>query len=114
MKEKANTNLINASFHYHMLIYKTTSNTSEFYQIFQMRWLKENGYGGAFLWALDFDDFTGNHCGKGPYPLLNAINSELQGTVSYVLGEVCNQKQDEICTSFILQKGISRLTDRSK
>ncbi|VIO90596.1 Endochitinase, putative [Brugia malayi] len=42
-----------------------------------MKWLKEKGYGGAFIWALDFDDFTGKSCGKGPYPLLNAISSEL-------------------------------------
>nr|CDQ07772.1 Bm12106, isoform b [Brugia malayi] len=44
-----------------------------------MKWLKEKGYGGAFIWALDFDDFTGKSCGKGPYPLLNAISSELEG-----------------------------------
>ncbi|VDN07585.1 unnamed protein product, partial [Onchocerca ochengi] len=43
-----------------------------------MRWLKEKGNGGAFIWALDFDDFKGTSCGKGPYPLLNAINNELE------------------------------------
>ncbi|EFO15791.1 hypothetical protein LOAG_12719, partial [Loa loa] len=42
-----------------------------------MKWLKEKGYGGAFIWTLDFDDFKGTSCGKGPYPLLNAINNEL-------------------------------------
>lgn len=42
-----------------------------------MRWLKKEGYGGAFIWTLDFDDFKGTSCGKGPYPLLNAINDEL-------------------------------------
>ncbi|MCP9258719.1 Endochitinase [Dirofilaria immitis] len=44
----------------------------------KMRWLKNEGYGGAFIWTLDFDDFKGANCGKGSYPLLNAINSELR------------------------------------
>uniref|UniRef100_A0A1I7W1Y9 Chitin-binding type-2 domain-containing protein n=2 Tax=Loa loa TaxID=7209 RepID=A0A1I7W1Y9_LOALO len=44
----------------------------------KMKWLKEKGYGGAFIWTLDFDDFKGTSCGKGPYPLLNAINNELE------------------------------------
>ncbi|CAG9538281.1 unnamed protein product [Cercopithifilaria johnstoni] len=44
----------------------------------KMRWLKEKGYGGAFIWTLDFDDFKGRSCGKGPYPLMNVINSELR------------------------------------
>ncbi|CAG5135458.1 unnamed protein product, partial [Candidula unifasciata] len=40
---------------------------------------KQNGYGGVFFWAPDLDDFTGQFCNKGNYPLLkaskNAINS---------------------------------------
>ncbi|CAG9531543.1 unnamed protein product, partial [Cercopithifilaria johnstoni] len=43
----------------------------------KMKWLKKKGYGGAFIWTLDYDDFKGTSCGKGPYPLMNAINSEL-------------------------------------
>lgn len=29
------------------------------------------------VWSLDNDDFTGNGCGKGKYPLLRAINDQL-------------------------------------
>lgn len=43
---------------------------------FQMRWIKNEGYGGAFLWTLDYDDFS-NCYGEGKYPLLQAINDEL-------------------------------------
>uniref|UniRef100_A0A0R3RP82 Glyco_18 domain-containing protein n=1 Tax=Elaeophora elaphi TaxID=1147741 RepID=A0A0R3RP82_9BILA len=36
----------------------------------KMKWLKEKGYGGAFIWTLDFDDFKGTACDRGQYPLL--------------------------------------------
>lgn len=35
--------------------------------------------GGAMVWALDLDDFTGKHCGCGKYPLLSTINHVLRG-----------------------------------
>lgn len=34
------------------------------------------------VWALDFDDFSGTVCNKGPYPLLRAVNDVLEGTKS--------------------------------
>ncbi|VDN39369.1 unnamed protein product [Gongylonema pulchrum] len=46
----------------------------------KMDWLKQNGYGGAFIWCLDFDDFKGETCGKGPYPIMKAINDGLSGS----------------------------------
>ena len=39
--------------------------------------MKQNGFAGVMVWALDLDDFTGTGCGLGQYPLLTAINEEL-------------------------------------
>ena len=36
------------------------------------------GYGGGMIWALDLDDFKGQFCGCGKYPLLTAINRVLR------------------------------------
>lgn len=46
--------------------------------LFQMEWLKEQGFGGIMVWSIDMDDFSGR-CGSGKYPLLKALNQELEG-----------------------------------
>ncbi|XP_035244645.1 acidic mammalian chitinase-like [Anguilla anguilla] len=40
-------------------------------------WLKKNQYGGAMVWSLDLDDFSGTFCGQGPYPLISTLKSGL-------------------------------------
>lgn len=45
--------------------------------MFQMEWLKENGFGGIMVWSIDMDDFSGK-CGNGKYPLLRSLNDELK------------------------------------
>ncbi|XP_012945342.1 chitinase-3-like protein 1 [Aplysia californica] len=42
----------------------------------KVRYVRDNGYGGAMVWALDLDDFNNAYCGAGKYPLLTAINDE--------------------------------------
>ncbi|XP_056128886.1 acidic mammalian chitinase-like [Lampris incognitus] len=43
----------------------------------KIQWLKQNGFGGAMVWSLDLDDFTGTFCGQGKYPLISTLKSGL-------------------------------------
>ncbi|XP_014674090.1 PREDICTED: chitinase-3-like protein 2 [Priapulus caudatus] len=47
----------------------------------KMDFVEEIELAGAYIWTLDFDDFTG-HCGSGKYPLLQAINAALRPMTS--------------------------------
>ncbi|KAL3876686.1 hypothetical protein ACJMK2_034490 [Sinanodonta woodiana] len=45
----------------------------------KVNWLRLSKYGGFTVWSLDMDDFNGQLCGKGPYPLLTALKERLEG-----------------------------------
>lgn len=49
------------------------------------KYVIENNLGGAMIWALDMDDFTGTFCNQGEYPLLKAINYYLNPNLNIIL-----------------------------
>ncbi|XP_020857131.1 chitinase-3-like protein 2 isoform X2 [Phascolarctos cinereus] len=43
----------------------------------KVQYLKNARLGGAMIWSIDLDDFTGKFCKKGSFPLLQAIKKTL-------------------------------------
>ncbi|XP_066481844.1 acidic mammalian chitinase-like [Tiliqua scincoides] len=45
---------------------------------YKVKYLKENNFGGAMVWAIDLDDFQGTFCNEGKYPLISTLKSLLE------------------------------------
>nr|XP_060629027.1 acidic mammalian chitinase-like [Anolis sagrei ordinatus] len=44
----------------------------------KVKYLKENSFGGAMVWAIDLDDFLGTFCNEGKYPLISELKRLLE------------------------------------
>jgi chitinase len=47
--------------------------------ITKVNWIKQNDFAGAMIWSLDLDDFNGEACQSGNYPLIRLVKNELAG-----------------------------------
>ncbi|BFZ03593.1 hypothetical protein BsWGS_06632 [Bradybaena similaris] len=66
-----------------------------------------NGFGGILFWTIDFDDFAGNFCNQGPYPLITAAFNAMKDP-SKCREEVPSQPQATKAPSGVVDKPPSR------
>ncbi|XP_041836519.1 chitinase, acidic.1 [Melanotaenia boesemani] len=43
----------------------------------KVQWMTTNGLGGAHVWTMDMDDFSGSLCSQGDYPLINHLRASM-------------------------------------
>nr|XP_015860466.2 chitinase-like protein 3 [Peromyscus maniculatus bairdii] len=57
------------------------------------KWLTQNNLGGAMLWTLDMDDFTGTFCNQGQFPLTSALKNALRVYSTSCMASVSDLQQ---------------------
>lgn len=81
---------------------------SAFVFLIKANYIKQNNLAGAMIWTLDMDDFRGQFCCQGKYPLIKTIKAVLHGQLKLL-------PKERICSSCPTQeyKSNSSFTDEN-
>jgi hypothetical protein len=55
--------------------------------------------GGAFIWDTSLDDFKGEFCCQGKYPLINTVANVFTGNLTYSTNQCCNGGSSSAATT---------------
>uniref|UniRef100_A0A8C8SGF6 Acidic mammalian chitinase n=1 Tax=Pelusios castaneus TaxID=367368 RepID=A0A8C8SGF6_9SAUR len=70
----------------------------------KVKYLKEQNFGGAMVWAIDLDDFLGSFCNEGKYPLISELKRLLETNGKMVLMSISNVNPPEPDSKFCANK----------
>lgn len=64
--------------------------------VLQVDYLKSRQLGGAAVWTLDMDDFSGQFCGQGKYPLISHLKRKLSEGEATVACTIINVSSSHV------------------
>ena len=71
-------------------------------------YVKQMSLGGVSVWALDMDDFKGQFCNLGPFPIIESIKQELDRTI------LINPEENTEYSSLSTKKTTNSLITKTK